>query len=65
MKAETRSANATISDVARMAGVSIKTVSRVLNHEPGVAAETRSQVEAAVKALRYLPNPRRATCRAW
>lgn len=35
----------------------MKTVSRVLNHEPNVAMETRERVEAAVKKLQYRPNP--------
>ena len=45
----------TISDVARLAEVSIKTVSRVLNHEPGVHADTRAGVERAIAELRYRP----------
>lgn len=47
---------ATISDVADHAGVSIKTVSRVLNREPKVRESTRERVEASMKALRYRPN---------
>lgn len=46
----------TIMDVARHAGVSIKTVSRVLNKEPNVTDKTRDKVNAAVKELRYRPN---------
>jgi LacI family transcriptional regulator len=46
----------TISDVARAAGVSIKTVSRVLNKERYVRAETRSKVEAAMTALAFSPS---------
>lgn len=49
-------ANATITDVARLAGVSIKTVSRVVNNEPNVRKETREKVESAVKQLDYRPN---------
>jgi LacI family transcriptional regulator len=45
----------TIIDVARMAGVSIKTVSRVMNKEPTVHADTRSRVQEAVAALNYRP----------
>jgi len=48
---------ATIADVAKLAGVSIKTVSRVTNHEPNVADATRVRVEAAVAQLGYRPNP--------
>lgn len=46
-----------IEDVAAAAGVSMKTVSRVLNHEPNVSADTRSRVEAAVAEMRYRPHP--------
>ncbi|MGM9485227.1 LacI family DNA-binding transcriptional regulator [Roseateles sp. NT4] len=50
-----RGGSPTIVDVAREAGVSIKTVSRVLNHEPGVHESTRDQVLKVVEALRYRP----------
>ena len=46
----------TIVDVAEAAGVSIKTVSRVLNREPNVSQATREQVMASAAALRYTPN---------
>lgn len=46
----------TILDVAGRAGVSTKTVSRVLNGEPNVQPETRDRVRAAVEALGYRPN---------
>jgi len=46
----------TIDDVARLAGVSIKTVSRVLNGEPNVRQSTRDGVNAAIRALNYRPN---------
>jgi LacI family transcriptional regulator len=42
--------------VARLAGVSIKTVSRVLNREPNVRAETRTLVEQAIAELGFRPN---------
>ena len=48
---------ATIDDVARRAGVSIKTVSRVTNGEPHVRAATRSRVRKAIDELKYRPNP--------
>src|SRR5579871_2483259 len=48
--------SATIRDVARLAGVSAMTVSRVLNASPRVADETRRRVEAAVAELGYVPN---------
>ncbi len=46
----------TIGDVARHAGVSTKTVSRVINDEPFVAESTRAKVVAAVRELDYAPN---------
>ena len=49
-------ASITINHVAEKAGVSIKTVSRVLNREPNVAESTRERVNAAVVALKYRPN---------
>jgi LacI family transcriptional regulator len=51
-----RSARKTIDDVAERAGVSIKTVSRVMNDEPGVRAETRQRVREAMSALNYQPS---------
>jgi LacI family transcriptional regulator len=45
----------TIIDVAREAGVSIKTVSRVLNREAGVHEQTRERVLAVVARLNYRP----------
>ncbi len=47
---------ATINDVAKMAGVSIKTVSRVVNRESGVRDATREKVEKAIAELNYWPN---------
>lgn len=46
----------TIEDVAARAGVSIKTVSRVINREPGVREETRRRVLQAIRELNYRPN---------
>jgi LacI family transcriptional regulator len=46
----------TIDDVAKAAGVSNKTVSRVLNKEKYVAAATRAKVDAAVAALGFRPS---------
>lgn len=45
-----------ISDVARLAGVSAMTVSRVVNGRGAVSAVTRERVEAAVRQLGYSPN---------
>jgi LacI family transcriptional regulator len=46
----------TIKDVSERAGVSIKTVSRVLNKERYVGAATRERVEEAVRALNFRPS---------
>ncbi len=46
----------TIIDVANAAGVSIKTVSRVINREPNVRASMRAKVEAAIQSLGFIPN---------
>lgn len=46
----------TLHDVARMAGVSIKTVSEVVNRTGRVAPGTTARVEAAIAALGYQPN---------
>ncbi|WCM25114.1 LacI family DNA-binding transcriptional regulator [Sphingomonas sp. QA11] len=48
---------ATIKDVARKAGVSPMTVSRVLNAKHNVHPTTREAVNAAITALSYTPNP--------
>lgn len=47
---------ATIEDVARMAGVSVATVSRVLNGNYQVKASTEGRVQKAIEALAYVPN---------
>ena len=46
----------TISDVARRAGVSAMTVSRVVNGSGAIAPATRERVEAAIAELGYVPN---------
>jgi LacI family transcriptional regulator len=46
----------TINQVAREAGVSIQTVSRVINHRYDVSAETRQRVQEAIQRLGYQPN---------
>lgn len=51
-----KSGAATIYDVARLASVSIKTVSNVINHIPAVGAETRARVLTAIEKLSYTPN---------
>ncbi|NWF70021.1 MAG: LacI family DNA-binding transcriptional regulator [Chloroflexi bacterium] len=47
----------TIEDVAKSAGVSTKTVSRVVNWESNVADDTRYKVLSTIEALGYRPNP--------
>src|SRR5688572_13891581 len=51
-----RRPRATMRDVAALAGVSLKTVSRVINREPGVSSALVAQVERAVAQLDYRPN---------
>lgn len=46
----------TIHQVAQQAGVSIKTVSRVMNNMPDVAPETRQRVKQVIELLGYQPN---------
>jgi LacI family transcriptional regulator len=46
----------TMRDVARVAGVSAKTVSRVFNDDPHVTVETRERVRWAMQKLNYVPN---------
>lgn len=48
---------ANIFDVAKLAGVSHQTVSRVLNDLPNVRPATRARVEQAIAQLRYSPSP--------
>jgi LacI family transcriptional regulator len=47
----------TINDVARIAGVSKKTVSRVINRSPLLNDDTRKRVEDVIGELGYIPNP--------
>jgi LacI family transcriptional regulator len=47
----------TINDIARLAGVSKKTVSRVINASPFVRADTRERIEAVIAELGYAPDP--------
>src|SRR6478736_4856339 len=51
-----QSNRATMREVAALAGVSLKTVSRVVNDEPGVSPDVRERVTAAINRLDYRPN---------
>lgn len=51
------SSKPTINDVARIAGVSKKTVSRVINKSPLLNRATREKVESVIADLGYVPNP--------
>jgi len=54
--ARTSEAKPTINDVARIAGVSKKTVSRVINRSPMLNQATREKVESVIADLGYIPN---------
>jgi LacI family transcriptional regulator len=47
----------TLRDVSVLAGVSAKTVSRVINDDPAVAPGTAERVQAAIRELGFHPNP--------
>lgn len=47
---------ATMRDVAALAGVGLKTVSRVVNDEPNVSTETKERVERAIESLSFEPH---------
>ena len=46
----------TMRDVAALAGVSLKTVSRVINREPGVSPDLIARVDRAIEQLDFRPN---------
>ena len=50
--------NATINDIARLASVSKKTVSRVINQSPLVQEATRARIQAVIDKFGYVPDPR-------
>ncbi|MGH3238950.1 MAG: LacI family DNA-binding transcriptional regulator [Spirillospora sp.] len=64
MDRQDRRRRPTISDVAAAAGVSPKTVSRVINHEPNVRAELVEQVLAAIGELGFRRNDMASTLRS-
>ena len=49
--------NVTIKDVAKLAGVSISTVSRVINDSKPVTDEVKQRVLDVIKETGYVPNP--------
>jgi LacI family transcriptional regulator len=57
-------ARATLFDVARLAGVSIQTVSAVVNDKPGISEPTQARVRQAVNQLNYHPNILASSLRA-
>ena len=63
MSLPVRSRAVVMADVAKLAGVSQQTVSRVLNDSPHVRADTRERVLDAMRKLEYRPNPARARAR--
>lgn len=48
--------NSTIKDVAVLANVSISTVSRVINNDPRISAQTVKNVQRAIAECNYIPN---------
>jgi len=51
-----KSSRPTMLDVAKLAGVSYQTVSRVINDHPYVSSDVRQRVKAAIKTLGYRPS---------
>jgi len=56
MMQQVNSMHVTLQDVARLAGVSAKTVSRVVNNQGEISEATRTRVQAAIEQLGYRPN---------
>jgi hypothetical protein len=52
---DNRMGRATVQDVAKTAGVSVGTVSRVLNQSPAVSESSKEKVNAAIRELNYRP----------
>ena len=47
---------ATLKDVAKLSGVTVTTISRMLNKRANVSDKTRAKIEAAMQELDYQPN---------
>jgi LacI family transcriptional regulator len=45
--------NVTLSDIAQKAGVSIATVSRVVNRDPSVTPDMQEKIQKIIKQLKY------------
>lgn len=56
MTGKRKSSDTTIREVAARAGVSLATISRVLNNHPHVSKSTKRKVEKAIEELTYKPN---------
>ncbi len=56
-KEQSKGRKATINDIAKIAGVSKKTISRIINDSPSVSETTRSAVKEIMNDLGYIPNP--------
>ena len=56
MEKDCRDGSVNIYDIARMANVSIATVSRVMNHSGKVSEKTRKKVEKIMAEIDYTPN---------
>jgi LacI family transcriptional regulator len=54
---ETPRRRPTINDIARLSGVSKKTVSRVINASPHVQTETRERIQSVIAEMGYAPDP--------
>lgn len=52
-----KNSSSTIRDVARLAGVSVATVSRYINHKAPLAADTAARVQQAMDELSFFPHP--------
>ena len=57
MSKKADSKTVTINDIARLSGVSKKTVSRIINNSPLVRKDTRDKVEALMREVGYAPDP--------
>lgn len=48
--------NVTIKDIAKMCGVGVSTVSRAINDNPGISAETKEHILDVIRENNYVPN---------